>query len=110
MLDRLKVRIPDIKPDIADELIKTAKDRILLRVESKKTLFPVELESICVEVVTAMYNKHMMRNEGIDTERVDVFSVKFVNDLLDQYEDEFNAYKNMLDDEEDEARGKVRFL
>ena|SRR5690625_1138733 len=110
MLDRLKIRIPDIKDDIAKELIKTAKDRILLRIESKQSLFPTELESICVEVVTAMYNKHMMKNEGIDTERVDVFSIKFVNDLLDQYEHELNAYKNMLNNEDDEARGKVRFL
>ena len=110
MLDRLKIRNPNIKDDIAKELIKTAKDRILLRIESKQSLFPTELESICVEVVTAMYNKHMMKNEGIDTERVDVFSIKFVNDLLDQYEHELNAYKNMLNNEDDEARGKVRFI
>lgn len=110
MLDRLKIRIPDIEPSIANELIKTAKDRILLRIGSKQTLFPVELESICVEVVTAMYNKHTMRNEGVDSESVDVFSVKFVNDLLKQYEDELNEYKRMFQDEEDSSRGKVRFL
>lgn len=110
MLSRLKIRIPNIDTDVAEELLKTAKDRILLRVESKQTIFPAELESICVEVVTAMYNKHMMKNEGIDSESVDVFSVKFVNDLLEQYEDELNAYKRMLSTEEDESRGKVRFL
>lgn len=110
MIERLKIRIPDIKPNIANELIKTAKDRILLRIGSKQTLFPSELESICVEIVTAMYNKHMMRNEGIDSESVDVFSVKFVNDLLKQYEDELNEYKRMLSDEEDDSRGKLRFL
>lgn len=110
MLDRLKVRIPNIEPAIAEELIKTAKDRILLRIGSRQTLFPVELESICVEVVTAMYNKHMMKNEGVDSESVDVFSIKFVNDLLRQYEDELNEYRRMLSEEDDESRGKVRFL
>lgn len=111
MISRLKIRIPDIGDPIAEELIKTAKDRILLRVGLNKTKeFPDELESICVEIVTAMYNKHMMKNEGIDSESVDVFSVKFVNDLLKQYEDELNEYKRMLDDEEDSSRGKVRFL
>lgn len=110
MLDRLKIRIPDIDKDLAAELIKTAKDRILLRAELKRDKLPEELESICVEVVTAMYRKHEMQHEGVDSEGVDVFSVKFVNDLLDQYEDELEAYKKMLKDEEDASRGKVRFL
>lgn len=110
MLDRLKIRIPGIDEPLAQELIKTAKDRILLRVGIKKTLFPPELESICVEIVTAMYNQHEMNHEGVDSESVDVFSVKFVNDLLKQYEDELREYKTMLSDEEDSNRGKVRFL
>lgn len=110
MLDRLKIRIPDIEDSIANELIKTAKDRILLRVGLKQEELPKELESICVEVVTAMYNRYQMNHEGVDTERVDVFSVKFVNDLLKQYDDEFEEYKQMLADEEDANRGKLRFL
>lgn len=110
MLSRLEIRIPSIDKDVAEELIKTAKDRILLRIGLKRTLFPSELESICVEIVTAMYNKHMMRNEGIDSESVDVFSVRFVNDLLEQYEDELNAYKRMVSEEDDDSRGKLRFL
>ncbi len=110
MLDRLKIRIPNIEDPIAEELIKTAKDRILLRVESKKSDFPKELESICVEVVTAMYRKHEMQHEGVDSEGVDVFSVKFVNDLLDQYKDEIDAFKHMQEDEEDSKRGVVRFI
>lgn len=110
MIDRLRVRNPDIDTELADELIKTAKDRILLRIGSKQTLFPVELESICVEVVTAMYNRHMMKNEGVETEKVDVFSIKFVNNLLDEYQQELDEYKRMLSDEEDDSRGKLRFL
>lgn len=110
MLDRLKVRIPDIEDPIAGELITTAKDRILLRIGLKQDELPTELESICVEIVTAMLNKHQMNHEGVDSERVDVFSVKFVNDLLKQYDDEFDEYKRMLANEEDSSRGKVRFL
>lgn len=111
MISRLKIRIPDIEDSIAEELILTAKDRILLRVGLKSVdEFPKELKSICVEVVTAMYRKHEMQHEGVDSEGVDVFSVKFVNDLLDQYEDELEAYKKMLKDEEDADREKVRFL
>lgn len=110
ILERVKIRKPDVDPALADEFIKTTKDRILLRAEVKKTIFPVELESICVEIVTAMINRHEMNHEGVDTESVDVFSIKFINSLLDEYDKELQAYKNMLDDEEDAKRGVVRFL
>jgi len=110
MIERLKIRIPDIEDGIAQELIKTAKDRILLRVGLKQTLLPVELESVCVEIVTAMYNKHQMQNEGVENERVDVFSVKFVNDLLKQYDAELSEYRRLLEGEQDGNRNKVRFL
>lgn len=105
ILSRLRIRIPDIDDNIADELIKTATDRILLRVGLRGEISK-ELESICVEVVTAMYNRHLMNHEGVDTERVDVFSVKFVDDLLAKYEKEFEEYKKMSD----EKRGKLRFI
>ena len=110
MLDRIKIRKPDVDVILADEFIRTAKDRILLRADLKKTIFPAELESICVEVVTAMINRHEMNHEGVDSESVDVFSVKFINRLLDEYDQELRAYKQMLDDEQDENRGVVRFL
>lgn len=110
MLQRIKVRKPDVDETLAEEFIQTAKDRILLRAELKKSLFPAELESICVEVVTAMINRHEMNHEGVDSESVDVFSVKFINRLLDEYDQELRAYKRMLDDDQDEKRGVVRFL
>lgn len=110
MIERLKIRIPDIDEVLADELIRTAQDRIMLRVGLKRDTFPTELESICVEVVTAMYNKRQMQHEGVDSESVDVFSMKFVNDLLEQYDDELKHFKSMLDKEEDDQRGVVRFL
>lgn len=108
--ERIKIRVPDIDGELLKELVLTAKDRILLRLEIKKTLFPTELESIVVEVVTSMYNKHVMKNEGVENESIDAFSIKFINDLLRQYDDELIAYKNMLDDERDENKSKVRFI
>lgn len=111
VLARIKVRIPDIDDAIANELIQTAKDRISLRIGLNSDAdFSKELESICVEVVTAMYNRHQMNHEGVDSESVDVFSVKFVNNLLEQYKEELDEYKRILADEEDSSRRKVRFL
>lgn len=110
MIERLRVRIKDIDLDIAEELLKTAKDRILIKVGTGQTLFPLELESICVEVTTAMYNRHMNRSEGIQSESVDAFSVSFVNGLLKEYEEEFANYRRMYKDQQDINRGKVRFL
>lgn len=110
MIERLRVRIPDIDTELAEEFIKTAKDRILLRVGTRQTVFPAELDSICVEVVHSMYNRHKMNHQGIDSESVDVFSVKFINRLLDEYESEFVAYRNLYKSEQDESAGKLRFL
>lgn len=110
MINRLKIRIPSLDEILADELIKTATDRILLRAGLATNRLPAQLESICVEVVTAMYRRHEMQHEGVESESVDVFSVKFINNLLDEYEDELQAFKKQIQDEEDSTRGVVRFL
>ena len=110
MIERLQVRIPEIDTDLATEFINTAKDRIKLRVGLKQTLFPAELESICVEVVHSMYNKHQMKHQGVESENVDVFSVKFINRLLDEYEAEFEEYRRLYKAEQDGSAGKLRFL
>lgn len=113
MLARIKIRKPSINTDLASEFLTTAKDRICLRVgiPQNKT-FPSELESIAVEIVTAMYNRWEMNQEGIDTERVDVFSIKFISNLLDEYKEELDNYKNKLDDDElvSSGKDKLRFL
>ncbi|KYG34914.1 phage head-tail connector protein [Alkalihalobacillus trypoxylicola] len=110
MIERLKLRIPNIDDGIANELITTAQDRIKLRIGLFDQSFPVQLESICIEIVAAMYNKHIMKHEGTDSESVDGFSIKFVNDLIKQYETELLEYKRMIENEEDSSRSKVRFL
>lgn len=110
MIDRLKVRIPNADENLLNEFITTASDRIKLRAGVSENELPAHLQSICVEVVTAMYRRHEMQHEGVESESVDVFSVKFVNRLLDEYAEEFESYKRQKDDEEDSKRGVVRFL
>ena len=110
MLTRVQARIPNIDGDLAKELIKTASDRILLKVGTGQTVFPVELESIAVEVVVAMYNRHKMRNEGVQSESADAFSVSFIKELLKEYEEEFANYRKLYERQQDVNRGKVRFL
>lgn len=110
MIDRLKIRIRNIDESIANELIKTAQDRIKLRVGLFDQSFPSQLDSICVEVVAAMYRRQEMKHEGTDSESVDGFSIKFVDDLLKQYDQELIEFKRLLKNEEDSSRSKVRFL
>jgi hypothetical protein len=81
-----------------------------LRVGLKSDIFPKELESICVEIVTAMYNKHQMKHEGVHSESVDAFFMEIVDNLFEQYEKEFENYRNLLDLEEDENEDKVSSL
>ena len=108
MQSRVLKRIPNADTDLVDEFIQTASDRINLRVGTDD--LPTQLESICVEVVTAMYRKNEMQHEGVDSESVDVFSVKFINRLLDEYEDEFSRYRATEEDDEGHKRGVVRFI
>ena len=103
---RVMVRIPEIKPELLDEFVQTATDRINLRLGV--TEFPSELESIAVEVVCAMYNRKY--HAGIKSENADTFSVSFVDDLLEEYEPDFKRYLEMKEKEENKYRGVVRFL
>src|SRR5699024_3472522 len=108
MQSRVLKRIPNADDRLVDEFITTASDRINLRVGTDD--LPTQLESICVEVVTAMYRKNEMQHEGVDSESVDVFSVKFINRLLDEYEDEFDSFKKKQEDDEGHRRDVLRFL
>ncbi|MED3623258.1 phage head-tail connector protein [Neobacillus thermocopriae] len=103
---RVMVRIPEIKPDLLQELVQTATDRINLRLGVSE--FPNELESIAVEVVCAMYNRKY--HAGIKSENADTFSVSFVDDLLKEYEPDFTRYLEMKEKQENANRGVLRFL
>lgn len=88
IIDRVRIRIPEIGSDLMYELETTALDRIKLRLGLSE--FPIELNSITVEVICAMYNQSF--HEGIKTEGVDTFSTTFVDDILKEYESEFARY------------------
>jgi len=93
------------------------KERVLIRKPEVRinlrlgvTLLPVELESVAVEVVCAMYNKSQSSNEGIKSENVDTFSVTFVDDILAEYETDLVRYIEMKNKQDNGNRGVVRFL
>lgn len=103
---RVLVRKPEINIELLSELVTSATDRINLRLGV--STFPQELESIAVEVVCAMYNRS--HHEGIKNENADTFSVSFVDDILKEYESDFQLYKENKSKLENVNRGVLRFL
>jgi hypothetical protein len=104
--ERVKVRLPEIEDGLLTEFTTTATDRIKIRLGV--TEYPEELESIAVEVICAMYNRRY--HEGLKSENVDTFRMDFVDDILKQYEKEFQTYLDAKEKEENKNRGVVRFL
>lgn len=105
---RVLIRKPEADSLLVDELVKTATDRINLRLGL--TILPPELESVAVEVVCAMYNRSQSSNEGIKSENVDTFSVTFVDDILSEYETDLARYIELKDKQDNQNRGVLRFL
>lgn len=108
IIDRIKIRESGIDETLANEFILSVQDRIRLRLELDE--YPADLDTIVVEVVQAMNNKHEMNHEGVESESVDVFSIKFIDDLLSQYGADFKGYLNKKQKSENENRGVLRFL
>ena len=106
VLERVKVRIPEAKSDILEELVSSATDRILLRIG--KDELPAKLETIVVEIVTKMYRK--MYYEGISSESADTLNVTFVEDIFAEYEEEFKRWMELDDEAEGKNKLKVRFI
>lgn len=104
--ERVLIRKPDITSNLLTELETTATDRIKLRI-GESTL-PAELESIAVEVICAMHNRSYY--EGIKQENVDTFSTTFVDDILKEYELEFDRYIENREKTANVNRGVLRFL
>lgn len=103
---RVMIRIPEIDTVLLGELITTATDRINLRLGV--TSLPPELNSVVVEVVCALYNRKY--HQGIKDEKVDSFTVTFVDDILKEYDRDFQLYLSMKEKQENQNRGVVRFL
>lgn len=106
VLERVKVRIPEAKESVLEELVTSATDRILLRIG--KDELPAKLETIAVEIVTKMYRK--MYYEGITSESADTLTVSFVENIFAEYEEEFKRWMKLDDEAEGENKLKVRFI
>lgn len=106
VLERVKVRIPEVKSDILEELVSSATDRILLRIG--KDELPAKLETIAVEIVTKMYRRMMY--EGISSESADTLNVTFIDDIFAEYEEEFKRWMALDDEAEGKNKLKVRFI
>lgn len=106
VLERVKVRIPEAKEGVLEELIISATDRILLRIG--KDELPDKLETIAVEIVTKMYRRMMY--EGISSESADTLNVTFIDDIFAEYEEEFQRWIKLDDEAEGKNKLKVRFI
>lgn len=106
VIERVKVRIPEAKEGVLEELVTSATDRILLRIG--KDELPAKLETIAVEIVTKMYRK--MYYEGITSESADTLNVTFVDDIFAEYEEEFKRWMELDDEAEGKNKLKVRFI
>ena len=106
VLQRVKVRIPEAKEGVLEELVTSATDRILLRIG--KDELPAKLETIAVEIVTKMYRK--MYYEGITSESADTLTVSFVENIFAEYEEEFKRWMALDDEAEGKNKLKVRFI
>ena len=107
ILDRVLIRKPQADIELLNELIQSTKDRIVLRYGIRDPVFPIELDSVCVEIVTALYNRHEVNHEGVKSESVDAFSISFVDDVIAQYDAEILGYLEII---QPPVKGVVRFL
>jgi len=106
ILERVKIRLDgeDLKDPLIEELVQTAKDRILLRVGlSGADEFPAALETIAVEVTVKAWRRQYY--EGITSESADTINTSFVEDILAEYAQELSSWKSAFSGE-----GRVRFL
>lgn len=106
IIDRVKIRIPEAKNGVLEELIISATDRILLRIN--KDELPQKLETIAVEIVAKMYRRMMY--EGISSESADTLNVTFIDDIFAEYDEEFEKWLKRSDEDEGENKLKVRFI
>lgn len=107
VLDRVKTRLKfdEVLPDDAflSELCQTVTDRIYLRVGliPAGTDPPAALASIAVDASIKLYRRQY--HEGINSEGAEGLSTSFVDDILSEYELEFEAYRKS-------EAGKVKFI
>ena len=95
-VSRIKVFKTDAVDSVLQELVTIITDRIKLRAGIEEGDLPSSFNSIVVEVGVALYNRYEMNHEGVSSEGVEGFNIKFVEDVLDNYDKDIQAYKDML--------------
>ena len=109
IIDRVKVRLSGENPsaDFLAELITTMTDRINLRLGTEA--LPEVMESVAVDATVKLYRRRYY--SGIQSEGDDGLTASFVEDILDEYAEEFARYRAEFAKAEDgNAKGLVRFL
>lgn len=107
MIDRVQIRLgdePNKDLDFINESIRTVSDRLNLRLGT--VALPDRFESIVVDAAIKMYRRQYY--EGIQSESADTINTSFVENILDEYDQEIQAYRASL--EETTAKNVVRFL
>lgn len=95
VIDRVNLLKPTVEPDLIEEFVRIVMDRInlVLGEFAQVGYFPEELASVVVLVACAMANQQELNHEGVESETVDVFSMRFLNDQLAPYMDDIMRYK-----------------
>lgn len=98
IVTRAKVRLSDesVTDEVLNEYAITATDRVNLRLGVDE--LPKSFNSIVVDVIVKMH--HRASYEGISSESADTLSTSFVDDLLNEYNMEFKAYKDRMRNED----------
>lgn len=95
--ERVKARLDGediaISPALLAELCDLAQTRITLRVGER--YFPEILEPIAADVAVKLYRR--VTYEGIASEGADKITTSFVENILDEYADDLDAYKSAKD-------------
>ena len=91
--DRILIRKPGADTALLAELITATQDRIALRYPlDLDSGWPAQLDSVLVEIVTALYNRNEVNHEGVKSESVDAFSISFVDDVIGMYDAEIQGH------------------
>lgn len=98
---RARVRLMDdsVSDDMLNEYVQTATDRICLRLGVDEV--PKLFESVAVDVIVKMHRRSFY--EGISSESADTLTTSFVDDLLDEYDGEFQTYKDRMKNQDEEV-------
>lgn len=107
ILDRVMARLPgenQVDESFLGESIKLVEDRLNLRLNTET--LPNKFESIAVDAVIKIWRRRYY--EGIESEKADTIDTKFIDNVLEEYEKEIQAY--LYNKEKDSFKNVVKFL